>query len=205
MPLADSTFKLHTDAGLTSEYTGLSQLVHETDLSDNPQDFVLYYGSNIALRQLQASSNPGVDNITLTPTDTLNDWEASTAYTLGNLVEPTTPNTYAYQCTTAGTSDSGEPTFPTGAIGDTVADGTVVWTMIGKRHEITEIKLASTSGGLPGATGGAAFNIATTIDSGVGNALEVHMRITNAVATVSSTTGYHEIAVFVNPIVETTT
>lgn len=203
MALADLTFKFFTDSGLTAEFTGLYQLTHETDLSDNPQDNVLYFGSNTAGRQLQATSNPGVDDITLTPTDTLDDWAATTAYSLGDRIEPTTPNTYAYECTTAGTSDSGEPTFPTAAIGDTVADGTVVWTMQGKRHEITEIKLALTSGGLPGATPGAALVLGTTIDAGVGNAVEVNIRVTNAVTTVRSTTGMPEIDNFINAVVET--
>lgn len=203
MALADLTFKLYTDSGLTIPFNGLYQLVHETDLSDNPQDNVLYFGSNTASRQLQANSNPGVDDITVTPTDTLADWAATTAYSLGDRIEPTTPNTYAYECTTAGTSAGSEPTFPTAAIGDTVADGTVVWTMQGKRHEITELKVAATSGGLPGATAGAAHILGTTITSGVGNAVEFHIRITNAVTTVRSTTGFPEIALFINEVVET--
>ncbi len=53
-------------------------------------------------------------------------WEASTAYGLGQKVVPTTLNGYVYECTVAGTSDSGEPTWPT-TIGNTVTDGTVTW------------------------------------------------------------------------------
>jgi|GEM_PF-6256373 len=53
-------------------------------------------------------------------------WQASTAYNQGDLVEPTTPNGYVYQCTVAGTSGSSEPTWPT-TIDDTVVDGTVTW------------------------------------------------------------------------------
>lgn len=203
MALADLTFKLYTDAGLTAEYNGLSQLVHETDLSDNPQDFIFYLGSNTAGRILEANSNPGVDDITLTPTNTLAEWAATTAYTVGNMLEPVTPNTFVYRCTTAGTSAGSEPTWPTAAIGDTVADGTVVWTLVGKRHEITEIKLALTAGGLPGATGGDALAVATSIASGVGTAVPIHMRITNAVTTVQSNTGYPNIAVYVNELLET--
>lgn len=203
MALADLTFKLYTDSGLTVLFSGLSQLVHETDLSDNPQDFVFYFGSNTAGRTLEASSNPGVDQITVSPTDTLDDWVTLTAYTLGQLIEPTTPNTFAYECTTAGTSAASEPTFPTGAIGDTVVDGTVVWTMVGKRHEITEITLALTSGALGTNTPGASLDLGTSITDGVGNAVEVHMRIVNAVATVRSTTGFPSIAVDINPVEET--
>lgn len=202
MALAELTFKLYTDSGLTAAYNGLSQLTHQTDLSDNPQDITLYLGSNTASKILRANSNPGVDDITLTPTNTMDEWAATTAYSLGAIIEPTTPNTYAYECTTAGTSAGSEPTFPTSAIGNTVVDGTVVWTMVGKRHEITEIKLALSSAGLTTATPGAALDVATSISSGVGNAVAIYVRITNAVTTVRGTTGYPEIAVYINTVVE---
>ncbi len=205
MALSDLSFKLYTDTALTSAFSGLYQLTHETDLSDNPQDFQLFLGSTVASRQLQANSNPGVDEITMTPTNTLSEWVASTAYSVGNMIEPVTPNTYVYRCTTAGTSDSSEPTFPTGAIGDTVADNTVVWTMVGKRHEITEIKLALLQGSLGAAVAGDPLDLGTTIASGNSNDVEFWVRITNAVATVQTNTSYPNIAVYINTVVETET
>jgi len=51
----------------------------------------------------------------------------SNAYSLGNFVVPSALNSYIYECTTAGTSNSSEPTWPT-TIGNTVNDGTAVWT-----------------------------------------------------------------------------
>lgn len=55
-------------------------------------------------------------------------WAATTAYSLGNYVVPTSPNNRVYECTTAGTSGATEPTWPT-TYGDTVTDGaTLVWT-----------------------------------------------------------------------------
>lgn len=54
-------------------------------------------------------------------------WLASTAYALGDYVVPTTENGYRYECTTAGTSGTTEPVWPT-TIGATVTDGSVVWT-----------------------------------------------------------------------------
>lgn len=62
-------------------------------------------------------------------------WAATTVYAerqagdakIGDIVEPTAPNGYWYEATTGGTSDSSEPTWPT-TVGDTVTDGTVVWT-----------------------------------------------------------------------------
>lgn len=53
---------------------------------------------------------------------------ASTAYVAGNVVQPTIPNGYVYQCTTGGTTGAGaDPTWPT-TPGGTVADGGVTWT-----------------------------------------------------------------------------
>ena len=53
-------------------------------------------------------------------------WVGSTAYALDDLVVPdASPNAHCYKCTTAGTSDVSEPTWPTD--GSTVADGTSVW------------------------------------------------------------------------------
>lgn len=54
-------------------------------------------------------------------------WVASTAYALGDRVEPTAANGRFYEATVAGTSDACEPTFPT-VVGDTVVDSTVTWT-----------------------------------------------------------------------------
>ncbi len=54
-------------------------------------------------------------------------WAASTAYTVGEYVLPATPNGHLYKCTTAGTSNSTAPAWPTTS-GATIADGTVVWT-----------------------------------------------------------------------------
>ena len=66
-----------------------------------------------------------------------NDWAATTGYTArasgdaasGSVVKPTTLNGFHYKCTTAGNSGSSEPTWPT-TVGDTVADGTCIWTAI---------------------------------------------------------------------------
>lgn len=60
----------------------------------------------------------------------LTAWQATTAYTLGNVRVPTVSNGYRYEVTTAGTSDGSEPTWPT-TVGATVADGTVTWTCRG--------------------------------------------------------------------------
>ena len=60
----------------------------------------------------------------VTPTN----WAANTAYSLLAVVKAVaSPNNYLYECTTAGTSGSTEPSWPT-VIGSTVTDGSVVWT-----------------------------------------------------------------------------
>lgn len=203
MALSDLTFKLYEDSGLVTAFSGTNSLVHQTDLSDNPQDLQLWFGSTVADRTLETTVNPGVDNIELTPTETIDEWVASTAYALGETVEPTVDNGFRYKVTTAGTSAAAEPTWPTSGIGSTVTDGTVVWALAAATHETTEIKLASTSAGLAGATGGAALQIGTSLSSGVGNAVEVNMRVTNAVTTVSDNSADPELEVFVNNVTET--
>lgn len=55
----------------------------------------------------------------------------TTAYALNALIVPAVPNGYYYKVTTAGTSGGTVPTFPT-EVGDTVTDGTVVLTCMGK-------------------------------------------------------------------------
>lgn len=205
MALSDLTFKFYTDTGLTTPFNNLYQLVHETDLSDNPQDFVLYFGSAEATgtRTLQATSNPGVDQITITPTNIREEWTASTAYALGDIVEPVTPNGYKYKVVTAGTSHASvEPTWPTSGVGSTVVDGTVTWSLLAVVHPITEIKLASSSGGLAGATGGAAYNLGTTVTSGSSNKVTMHIRITNTNTTVNDNTGFPELGLYINEVME---
>lgn len=68
-------WKLYEDAACTVEFSGTWTLIHATDLSDNPQDDVLYYanvdddpGDNQIL-QKQAQSNPGVDDLLLSIQD----------------------------------------------------------------------------------------------------------------------------------------
>lgn len=203
MALADLTFKMWTDSGLTSAFGGTYQLTHESDFSDNPQDNTLYFGSDEATgtRNLQATSNPGVDQITLTPTYAIADWVATTAYSLGDSARPTTPTGYRYEVTTAGTSHSSEPTWPT-TIGSTVTDGTIVWECVAEERDVNEITLALTEAALATNTPGAALNIGTSILSGSANAVTVWIRVENAVPTVSSTFGQAELTININEVQE---
>jgi hypothetical protein len=202
MAFPGSTFGLWTNSGLTSAFSGVFSLVNYTNLSDNPQDFTLYLGSLASSRALLASSNPGVDNIILTPIDTSALWTASTAYVIGNIVRPTSANGFVYKCTTAGTTSAAQPTWPITGIGTTVVDGSVIWALYAPHHPYTEIKLALSSGGLPGATGGAPLSLPPTISSGVGGAIAIYIRITNTVQVVSNNTGNAEIGIYLNSVIE---
>lgn len=72
-------------------------------------------------------------------------WEASTAYGLGQQVVPPGLNGYVYACTTAGTSDSGEPTWPT-TIGGDVTDGTAEWECVATDATVSNLRIALVPG-----------------------------------------------------------
>lgn len=63
-------------------------------------------------------------------------WAASTAFDVGDIRRATTDQASGlfFRCTTAGTSDSSEPSWPTDA-GSTITDNTCVWTAIASAYE----------------------------------------------------------------------
>ena len=63
-------------------------------------------------------------------------WAASTAFSVGDIRRATTeqPSGLFFRCSTAGTSASSEPSWPN-MVGDTVTDGTCVWTAIASAFE----------------------------------------------------------------------
>jgi hypothetical protein len=65
------------------------------------------------------------------------EWESAHAYIVGEIVAPTTANSHIYRVTTAGTSGTTEPTWPTGS-GATVSNGSVVFTEYGADVVATE-------------------------------------------------------------------
>ena len=54
-------------------------------------------------------------------------WTGATGRALGDIIQPTVYNGYAYTCTTAGTSGGVQPVWPT-VVGATIADGTATLT-----------------------------------------------------------------------------
>lgn len=73
------------------------------------------------------ASTPGINDVAYIGDAPATYWASSTALSLGAYRCPTSPNGYAYVVTSAGTSGTTEPTWPT-SVGNTVTDGTVVWT-----------------------------------------------------------------------------
>jgi len=66
-------------------------------------------------------------------------WAATTAYSLGAKRQSTTPDgTFYFEVTTAGTSASSEPFWPT-IVEGTVVDGTVTWTARRSLTQITDL------------------------------------------------------------------
>ncbi len=94
-----------------------------------------YYGAALQLSDIiQAIHDvPGVDNVRWTADrryDTVPDREDTTAYTIGDLVRPTTANGFVYEAKTSGTTSGSEPASWPEAEGETVTDGSVVWAAV---------------------------------------------------------------------------
>ncbi|UZR28073.1 hypothetical protein [Methylococcus mesophilus] len=64
-----SSFKLYTDAALTTPLTGSLVATQNADGSTPAIQFTLYLGSTTASRMIQANANPGVDQIQATVVD----------------------------------------------------------------------------------------------------------------------------------------
>ena len=198
MSLANLSFKFYSNSALTTLAPATVQLTHQSDFSDNPQDFRVWFGSPIAGRRLQANSNPGVTNITITPTQILPERLSEEEYTLGQSIRV---GSFRYIVQTAGTTAASAPTFPT-AIGSTVLDGSVLWRCVAAARTASEVKLALTQAGLDTAVAGAPLVIGTELLSGAANAVEVWARVTNAVSTVSSNSAQPEISRRINQVIE---
>ncbi len=204
------TFGLFTDPECTEEFGGFYDLIHYTDNSDNPQDFTLYLGSlgsggaDTNDRKIQAVSDPGVDNITITPTYILPEWDNATAYVVGDCIEPTTPDGFRYRCTDAGTSHATtEPVWSgMGGIGSTIVDNGVIWTKVSAKHAITEIILGLTEISLASNTPGVALSVGHTVESTEAEAVEFWVRVVNAVNTVSNNVSTPELSLRFNSIFE---
>lgn len=203
MSLDSLTFRLYHVDNLTGLFDGTLSVVHKSDLSDNPKDYVLYFGSNIPNRRLRAYSNPGIANIVLTPVDTLPHWEPEMPVEQGYLLQPPTPNGFKYKCLSGTKTGTTEPAFPTLSIGSTYNDGASVWMLVGAKHEVTEITLAASAADLDINVPGDPLSLGVELTSGQANKREIHFRINNAVTDIGNNLGYPEISIAINEVVET--
>jgi hypothetical protein len=72
-------------------------------------------------------SDSDIHSTWIVDTTAMNEWVASTSYTLGTAILPTVSNGYYYVCQVAGTSGGTEPSWET-TIGFLNIDGTCTWT-----------------------------------------------------------------------------
>jgi len=68
-------------------------------------------------------------------------WQASTAYSAGDMVRPTTDNDFVYYALNDGTSGSSEPSWPT-TQGATVTDNDITWVAMKHRATFTVLDQA---------------------------------------------------------------
>jgi hypothetical protein len=197
------SFNLFEDALCTLPFSGTFTEVLESDLSDNPHTHTLWLGSVLDTRELLATSDPGVDPIVISVVDILPEWLASHAYIVGDRVQAVGGDGFVYRCTNAGTSDVAEPVWPVGGLGSTVVDNGAIWEKLSIKHEVTEIKLAITEGGLGSATAGAALTLDATILGGTDNAVPIWIQLTNDVTNVANNTTHEEIILSINEVIET--
>ncbi len=92
-------------------------------------------------------ANPTAVTVEATNGKAATAWEATTAYSLNAYKVPATPNGYYYRCSTAGTSHSSAPSWPT-TLGATVNDGTAVWTNMGKVTLVADTDYEVRPGGI---------------------------------------------------------
>ena len=191
-------FKLWQNETMTTEYgrQGANSRFQTLnfDAAGGSIDLVMYFGSPNKAYTLRTAKNSGIDNITLTVADALPDRADNTAYAVGAIVEPAGGNGYLYQCTTAGTT-AAAPRFLT-TVGATIADGTAVWTCLGKRHAPSEIKLALSKAGLDSATAGGALSLGAELKGGA--AVVIYVRITSAVNDLYNAGQTPQLAISIN-------
>jgi len=178
-----TTFKLYTDSALTLEDDGVTESDQLFDGSSDPNQFVLYLGSTDDTRELRNAVNPGTDPITANVEYVDEAWQATTAYSLDDETRTTAKLRKRYKCTTAGTTGGSEPDWAADAPdeGDTVADGTVVWTNVGHQSEDDEVGVFTSSALALAATfpdtGDKSIDLPAVISGGVAGAQAIYFAV----------------------------
>jgi hypothetical protein len=174
-----STF--HTDSALLVPIAN-SDVDHFSDGSNDPQDFLFYYGSTVITKKFEDKTNPGIDDLFVSIINATDLWAPSTVKEVTNTARTTAKNGYRYKVSSisgGAATGASEPAWPI-TIGQTVVDNEVTWTNDGKLHESIEIKIASTSLGLDSATPGAPLSLGTGFNGGAANAKQVFARFDDA-------------------------
>lgn len=179
--------KFHTDSSLLVPVTA-SAVNHLIDGSTDPVDLIFYLGSDDATKKFENSTDPGINDLSISIRNATELWEASTAKVVNDTVRTTAKNGYKYKVqsiTGPGLTSASEPAWPT-AVGDIIVDNEVTWVNDDKLHESTEIKLALTLIGLDSAVAGDPLTLPSTINGGSSNAVVVYVRIDDATAIISN-------------------
>lgn len=172
------SIQFHTDPGLTVPVSSTAPN-HDVSGSNDPQDFLFYFGSIVSANKFENVNDPGVDQLVVTVINATPLWLQSTGVAVNDTARSSAKNGYRFRVQSisgSGITGVSEPTWPL-VIGQTVVDNEVTWVNDGKIHESTEIKLALTLLGLDSAVAGNPLNIGLVINGGSAGAVEVHMRI----------------------------
>jgi len=111
-----------------------------TNSADSLKGMKLYGPSTGAIADFQATGRFTNNCLEIEQGRDASAWAANTAYTVGNLVIPTSNPTFIWRCVTAGTSGATEPNWSLADASGLVTDGTVVWEQdaaYGRPHDIT--------------------------------------------------------------------
>ena len=157
---------------------------------------MLYFGSPDSNIALQTVNNQGVDNVALSPVQSLRQPERDTAVNIGQCF---IVNNIVFQCVEAGTTASNAVSYPS-YVGAVATDGTATLNAIYTAHRPNEIKLALSESGLETATAGGALQLGNTIQGGA--SIAIYYSITNGVEQVSDTGAYANLCIALNDCVE---
>ena len=143
---------LHT-AAPTTTVTG----VHYSDLTNEVANGNGYSTGGVTL---------GTKTHVVTVANSWSQQWSNKAWTYGDIVRPTAGDLYLFMCSTAGTGNATQPTWPT-VVGQTVteASGGVVWTNIGESVTIWSSAAASWAA----ATFSASYGVIYDAQSGTGS------------------------------------
>lgn len=141
----------------TASPGALTTAVHYSDLTNEVASGSGYTTGGVAL---------GTKTHVVTPANSWGTQWANQAWSYGQICRPTTGDLYLFMCSTAGTGNATQPTWPL-VVGQTVteASGGVVWTNIGESVTIWSSAAASWTS----ATFSASYGVIYDAQSGTGS------------------------------------